>query len=119
MAIKPKNYETLYIVRPDLTSEELTKIQDKLENSITSNEGEITRADKWADRDLAYTIKDYSKGTYYILEYSTLPAGVAQIEKHLGFHNTEVLRFMTVDVSEHLAEDAKKPEGAQSNGGTE
>ena len=117
MAIKPKNYETLYMVRPDLTSEELTKIQDKLENAVKSNEGEITRADKWADRDLAYTIKDYTKGTYYILEYSTLPPGVALIEKHLGFHNTEVLRFMTVDLTEQLAEEAKKAPQPQSNGG--
>lgn len=118
MAITPKSYETLYIVRPDITTEELSKIQDKLENSITSNEGNITRADKWAERDLAYTIKDYKKGTYYILEYSTLPEGVAQIEKHLGFHNTEVLRFMTVDLSEQKAQDTQK-EQTQSNGGGE
>lgn len=120
MAIKPKKYETLYLVRPDLTSEELSKIQDKLTNSITGNEGEIAKSEKWADRDLAYTIKDYSKGTYHIMEYTTLPAGVIQVEKHLSFHNTEVLRFMTVNLSEeHSTKNEKAQQPQEAEGGTQ
>ncbi|MGI9553425.1 MAG: 30S ribosomal protein S6, partial [Thermodesulfobacteriota bacterium] len=53
MAIKPKSYETLYLVRPDISSEDLTTIQDKLTKSINSHEGEILKNEKWADRDLA------------------------------------------------------------------
>lgn len=120
MAVKPRNYETLYLVRPDLSSEDLTKIQEKLSNSITSNEGEILKSEKWADRDLAYKIKDYSKGAYYILEYSTLPEGATQVEKHLTFHNTEVLRFITVNLAdEHQPEKKVSRKPKSQNGGTQ
>ena len=67
MAITPNYYETLYITRPDIQEEDLAKIQQKLQDSISSNEGEIIKADKWAERNLAYEIQDHKKGTYYIL----------------------------------------------------
>lgn len=96
MAVKPKKYETLYLVRPDLNEDELTKIQDKLNNSVTNNQGEIIKSEKWADKDLAYSINDYTRGTYYIMVYTALPEVVAEVEKHLNFHRTDVLRHMTV-----------------------
>lgn len=96
MATEPIYYETFYLLRPDIKDEELSTIQDKLNKSISSNEGEIVKSDKWAERDLAYTINDYEKGIYYILVYTALPKVVSDIEKHLRFHNNDVLRFITV-----------------------
>ena len=96
MALKPKSYETLYLVRPDISGEELTSIQKKLINSIVSNQGEIQKNEKWADRDLAYSINNYTKGSYHILIYKALPKVVADLEKHLTFNKTDVLRFITV-----------------------
>ena len=107
MAIKPKSYETLYLIRPDISSEDLTVIQNKLTKSISAGDGEIQRDEKWADRDLAYPINDYTKGSYYILAYKALPSVPAEIEKHLSFHKTDVLRFITVlNEEEPLNEDA-------------
>ena len=106
MAIKPKKYETLYLVRPDLGEEDLTKIQQKLTDSINNKKGQIIKAEKWADRDLAYSINDYTKGTYHIMVYTAMPDVVADVEKHLNFHRTDVLRHMTVN----FLEPPKKPE---------
>ena len=121
MAIKPKSYETLYLVRPDISGEDLTSIQDKLTKSIASSEGEIQKNEKWADRDLAYPINDYTKGSYYILVYKALPKVVADLEKHLSFHKTDILRFMTVlydenetPVKEATAKSSPSPEPAKT-----
>lgn len=109
MATEPIYYETLYLLRPDIKGEELSTIQDKLNKSISSNEGTIVKSDKWTERDLAYTINDYTKGIYYILVYTALPKVVSDIEKHLRFHNNDVLRFMTVktDAPEQSTNDSK------------
>ncbi|NIP31730.1 MAG: 30S ribosomal protein S6 [Candidatus Dadabacteria bacterium] len=100
MAIKPKKYETLYLVRPDLKEEDLAKIQQKITDGINNNQGEIIKSEKWADRELAYSINDYTKGTYHILIYQALPDVVADIEKILNFHRNDVLRFMSVNYLE-------------------
>jgi small subunit ribosomal protein S6 len=107
MAITPNYYETLYVTRPDLTDEELGKIQQKLLDSISSNQGEVIRDDKWAERDLAYEIQDHKRGIYYILVFNALPEASKQIEKHLQFYNTDVLRFMTLKITEEAANKNK------------
>ena len=103
MALKPNYYETLYVVRPDLKEEELSKIQSKLPEFIQAHEGEVMKSDKWAERELAYEIQDHKRGTYYILIYKALPTVTREIEKHLRFYNTDVLRFMTTKINEEVA----------------
>ena len=107
MAIKPKYYETLYIVRPDIKEEELSKIQQKLNEALSAHEGEIIKSDRWAQRELAYEIKDYSRGVYYIIIFTALPGAVAELERHLRFYNTDVLRFITVAISDNAAKREK------------
>ncbi len=107
MGVKPKYYETLYVVRPDIKEDELGKIQQKLDEALAANESEVIRSEKWAQRDLAYEIQDHTKGIYYIIVFSGLPGVVAELEKHLRFYNTDVLRFMTVVISENAAKREK------------
>ncbi|MEW6145598.1 MAG: 30S ribosomal protein S6 [Thermodesulfobacteriota bacterium] len=107
MAVKPKYYETLYVVRPDIKEEELAKIQQKLNEALSAHEAEVIKSDKWAQRELAYEIKDYGRGVYYIIVFSALPGAVAELERHLRFYNTDVLRFITVAISENAAKREK------------
>ena len=112
MALKPRYYETLYIIRPDIKEEDLAKIEQRLHDALSAHEGEIIRFDKWAQRELAYEIQDYNRGTYYIIIFKSLPGAVAELEKHLRFYNTDVLRFMTVSITEAAA---NKERAAQEN----
>ena len=107
MAVSPNYYETLYITRPDIQEEDLTKIQQKLLDSISAHQGEIIKADKWAERGLAYEIQDHKRGIYYILVFKALPSACAEIEKHLSFYNTDILRFMTLKVTEEAVNKEK------------
>lgn len=107
MAITPNYYETLYVTRPDLKEEDLGKIQQRLQDSISKNEGEIIKAEKWAERELAYEIQDHKRGIYYILVYKALPNASKEIESHLQFYRTDVLRFMTLAITEEAANKTK------------
>ncbi len=96
-------YETLYLTRPDISEDELSKVQKRLDDTISNHEGEIIKSEKWDERDLAYTIGDYTKGVYYILVYKSLSSVVKEIEKNLRFFNTDVLRFITLNIQEEMA----------------
>lgn len=108
MAITPNYYETLYLTRPDLKEEDLAKIQEKLLDSISNNEGEIVKAEKWAERELPYEIQDHKRGIYYILVFKAMPDSSKEVEKHLQFYRTDVLRFMTLKITEEAANKHKK-----------
>lgn len=110
MAIKPKIYETLYLVRPDMGTEEFTAIQKKLTKVILANEGEIHKNEKWEERNLAYPINKYKNGTYHILIYKASPAVVPELEKLFNLNKSDVLRFMTtLFEDEEVKPQAKKP----------
>ncbi len=119
MTDKLNFYETLYLVRPDIESGGLAVIQDKIASALKENQGETIKNEKWADRDLAYEVQGYRRGTYHIVTYKALPGVVAVVEKHLGFHKSEVMRFITVSVEEEQAHgrEPKKPaEPAKADG---
>ena len=100
-------YETLYLIRPDIKEDELSAVRNKVVDSISNNSGAILKNEKWSERDLAYAINDYTRGTYYIIIYKALPNVVSEIEKHLRFYKNDVLRFMTVKVDEDSLEETK------------
>jgi small subunit ribosomal protein S6 len=100
---KSRYYETLYLTRPDLTEEDLAKVQSRLGETLSKHDGEIIRSEKWKERDLAYQIRDYEKGIYYLLIYKSLPTAVNEMEKNLRFFNTDVLRFITLNIDEDEA----------------
>jgi small subunit ribosomal protein S6 len=107
MAVTPNYYETLYIARPDIQEEDLAKIQQKLQDSISAHQGDIIKAEKWAERGLAYEIQDHKRGIYYILLFKALPSACAEIEKHLSFYNTDILRFITLKITEEAVNKQK------------
>ncbi len=109
MTDKLRFYETLYLVRPDIGSDELGVIRDKIAGALKENSGQTIRDEKWDERALAYEIEGYRRGLYHILTYKALPGVVAAVEKHLGFHKSEVMRFITVSVDEDQAH-GREPE---------
>lgn len=111
-------YETLYLVRPDIDSGELSAIREKLAAALSRNSGETIRDERWDERDLAYEIGGYRRGTYHILTYRALPGVVAEVEKHLRFYKSEVMRFITVSVDEGQAH-GREPEKPPADAGTE
>ena len=102
-------YETLYLVRPDIGEDDLSAIRGKLASALKDNEAETIRDEKWDERDLAYEVNGYRRGAYHILTYRALPGAPAALEKHLGFHKSDIMRFITVSVDEDQAH-GREPE---------
>ena len=109
MTDKRNFYETLYLVRPDIGEDELSAIRGKLASALKDNEAETIKDEKWSERDLAYEVNGYRRGAYHILTYKALPGAPAALEKHLGFHKSDIMRFITVSVDEDQAH-GREPE---------
>lgn len=104
-----KGYETICILHPDLSEEEVQETIERYSDLITSNGGQITKADLWGFKKLAYKVKGYRKGHIVYLLYSGGPETVDEFERNLriGDHS---IRYMTIKVDD-LDEMAKvKPQ---------
>lgn len=92
------NYETVFITPLDIKEESLTKIFDRFRDAVSKSGGEVTKFEKWGERDLAYPINDLNKGAYYIAEYSAGSGAVSEIENNFRYLKGDILRFLTVSI---------------------
>jgi small subunit ribosomal protein S6 len=94
-----RNYELMYIVKPELDEEQLTGVIEKFANLIAANGGEVVSTDKWGKRRLAYEIKDYREGVYILVNFKG-EAGTAQELDRVMKITDDILRFMIINKDE-------------------
>ncbi len=102
-------YETLVIIKPTLTEEEIAKQVELLESNLTEQGAEISATNKMGMRQLAYEIDKNARG-YYTIVYHKSPAdAIDEVERKLRY-NEDILRFFTIKYSnkKELAEFDKQ-----------
>ena len=109
-----REYETIYILRPDVDSAAQEKIVERAKEVIARLEGTLTKIDNWGRRKLAYPIQKNSRGIFVYLKYVGFSDLVAELERNLRLID-EVVRFQTVLVAEDIdpASVAVDPEEVQ------
>ncbi len=92
------HYETLFIIKPTLTEEEIKSQVERVKSIIANQNGELLATQDMGMRKLAYEIDKQNRG-YYTVVYYTAPAdAISELERQLRY-NEEILRFMTVKYS--------------------
>ncbi len=90
-----RQYETVFLISPNLEEEETTKIITQISDIISKEKGKLIQEDRWGKKRLAYPIKKFEEAFYVFFHYegdSNIPF---ELEKR--FKQTEaILRFLTV-----------------------
>jgi small subunit ribosomal protein S6 len=60
-------YESIIIIRQDISSIDVDKIVDDFVKIIKDHKGEVLKTEYWGLRTLAYEIKNNKKGHYYFM----------------------------------------------------
>lgn len=100
-------YETIYVARPDLTDDVMTKITSRYEQVVNDNAGTMLVAEDWGKRKLAYIIRKHQRGHYIYLNYVGPSSIVAEMERSLGLED-DLLRFLTVKLEEDVEVEARR-----------
>lgn len=100
-------YETTYVVRPDLTDDQMTKIQTKIEGVIADQGGTVLVCEDWGKRKLAYLIDRHNKGHYVYLGYCGPSTVVGEVERNLRNDDT-LLRFLTVRLGADVVAEERR-----------
>ncbi|HHW05938.1 MAG TPA: 30S ribosomal protein S6 [Clostridia bacterium] len=90
-----RNYEALYIVRPELSEEEQQAVAKKFADIVAQNGGEVTKLDIWGKRRLAYEVKKLREGIYILMQFKA-EARVAQEVERVMKITDEVIRQLVV-----------------------
>jgi small subunit ribosomal protein S6 len=90
-----REYEIVYVIRPDLSDEDRAAKIERIHSLITDNGGQLGKVEDWGKRVLAYEIKHYTDGYYGLAEFQLAPENVRTIEERLNI-DEEILRYQTI-----------------------
>ncbi len=99
-----RRYETIYILRPTLGEDEITRVVESTNQIILDEKGTIIELNKLGMKKLAYLIKKESQGYYVYCEYAGSPAAVAEIERKFRIDDS-VLRYLTIKTAVSISEE--------------
>jgi small subunit ribosomal protein S6 len=100
-------YEELFIVKPDAPEEEVDAYIGQIKDLIVSGNGTVEKADKWGVRKLAYRVQKYGEGLYVLIQFSSSPDLVKEIERRMRVTDF-VIKFITVRIDEKVKKIEKR-----------
>ena len=115
-----RTYELMFIVRPDMTEEDLDKLIATLSGVVPASGGSVQKVDKMGKRRLAYTVRKFREGIYVLMTIEGAGTVIHELERRLRV-TEQVIKFLTVRVDEEhkrldkikKLRDAKKKVSAQ------
>jgi small subunit ribosomal protein S6 len=92
---RAREYETIYILKPDIDADSAEKIGSRVAEVVTRESGRLTKVESWGRRRLAYDIGKQRRGVYIYLKYLGGGKVVSEVERNLRLPDG-VIKYQTV-----------------------
>lgn len=101
------NYETVFIMNPVLSEEQIKETVKKFEDFLVSGGAKMISKEDWGLKKLAYPIQHKKSGFYHLFEFQAPGEAIGPYE--LEFRRDErIMRFLTVKLDKHAIAWAEK-----------
>jgi small subunit ribosomal protein S6 len=104
-----RHYETLFIVNPDSSEEDLKAVATKIKGVVSGMNGIVTSYDEQGKKKLAYSVKKQNKGYYVLMDYVGSADIVSEIERNMRLDD-RVLKYLTVKLADQVDPESIEPE---------
>ena len=94
-----RDYELVAIISPEVDEEGVSKLVDKVTQSIDSRGGVVEEVKKWGRRKLAYPIRKFMEADYVLARFKLTPKSVKELEGEISA-SADILRYLVVKVED-------------------
>ncbi|MBQ9011645.1 MAG: 30S ribosomal protein S6 [Bacilli bacterium] len=91
-----RKYEIMFIVRPTLGEDEIKKVIKDFGKILTSNGAKIVNEKDMGQRELAYEIKKFKTGYYYVYNVEAKDDAATKEFDRLALISKDVIRHLIV-----------------------
>jgi len=89
------DYELVAIISPEVDEEGVSKIVDKVTQSINSRGGTVEEIKNWGIRKLAYPIRKFMEADYVLARFKLMPNSIKELEGEISASG-DILRYLVV-----------------------
>lgn len=93
-----RDYELMYIVRPNLADDEIAPVVERVTNYIATLGGQVKDVNQtapWGRRRMAYNIENFQDGYYVVTNLLLDPTQSSELERSLRLSD-DILRHILV-----------------------
>ncbi|MCH7598521.1 MAG: 30S ribosomal protein S6 [Myxococcales bacterium] len=109
-----REYETTIIVQPEISEDGTAAIFERVDRAFTEHDSVRLLCEDLGKRKLAYEIRKFHKGHYYVLSFLDDGQVIPAFERVLRL-NESVLRFMTIQTDPDVTDvEARKVVAAEA-----
>ncbi|MEZ4852642.1 30S ribosomal protein S6 [Flavobacterium sp.] len=101
------HYESVFILNPVLSEQQIKETVSKFENYLTSNGAEMVSKEDWGLKKMAYEIQHKKSGFYHLFEFKAPGELIAGYETEFR-RDERVMRFLTVALDKHAVSWAER-----------
>ncbi len=101
------HYETVFIMTPVLSEEQMKETVSKFEKILLDNGCELVHQENWGMRKLAYPIAKKSSGFYQLFEFKAESTFVKELEIQYK-RDERIIRFLTVALDKHAIQYSER-----------
>ncbi|HLR70565.1 MAG TPA: 30S ribosomal protein S6 [Pseudogracilibacillus sp.] len=94
-----RDYEIMYIIRPNIEEEARKELIERFSNVLTDNGATIDKVDEMGSRRLAYEINDFRDGYYVVINFKSDSKAVNEFDRQAKFTD-DIIRHMVVRLDE-------------------
>ena len=101
------HYETVFILNPVLSEDQIKETVKKYEDFLVSNGAKMVSKEDWGLKKLAYPIQNKKSGFYHLFEYTVEGEVINTLE--VEFRRDErFMRYLTVSLDKHAISWAER-----------
>jgi small subunit ribosomal protein S6 len=104
-----REYETIFLVRPDLAEDLTDKLIERLRGIVTRDGGKVLRVSNWGKKKTAYEVKKHLRALFIHVLYLGDSKIVAEFERNLRMTD-DVLKYQSVKIDENVDPNARPVE---------
>src|SRR5688572_3139787 len=96
-----REYETVFLVKPDLTDDNVDRLKERVRGIVDREGGRVIRFTVWGKKRTMYPIAKQPRAIYVHTHYLGSSGLVAEVERNLR-NLDEVTRFLSVKLAEEV-----------------
>ncbi|MBI3181585.1 MAG: 30S ribosomal protein S6 [Myxococcales bacterium] len=101
-----REYETVFLVKPDLTDDQVDRIKDKVRGVVSREGGKLIRFTVWGKKRTMYPIAKHPRAIYVHGHYLGSSALVAEVERNLR-NIDDVTRYLSVKLAHEVDPESR------------
>ena len=105
-------YETVFILTPVLSDDQMKEAVEKFKGILTNNGAELINEELWGLKKLAYPIEKKTTGFYVLVEFKAEPTVIKTLEVNYR-RDERVIRYITIKNEKYAAQYAEKRRNKQ------